>query len=203
MIPKEFQQVGNILMVYTSKGLVPKTIRKIMEIRAKKKGYTQEYIEGLGKEYPRRIYNHAELFVNMNNIIGTNRGLVTALKDGVNIRKVSEVILPMTTKKFAILAPNIPYTEWEKNKISDKAYDLIRNPHRYDYPSLLWWHIVAVFADEWRGKQGKYAEFLQYCYEVTTTCSNASERDHFEHPWYTDFWHLWLNDKYTKVWESD
>lgn len=203
MIPKEFRQVGNILMVYNPKGFVPATIRKTMLLKANRKGYDKDYVEGLGKEYPRRIYNHSELFVNRRHYIGEREGLLTALKDGANIRKYSSVVLPMTKKKFAVLIPKVPFTEWEKKKINDAAYDMVDNPHRYDFLSLSIWHVIAAFTDEWLGKTGKAAEKRPYCYEITGTCSNKSERKMFDHDHYIDFWHIWLNKKYSVVWESD
>ena len=202
IIPKEFCQVGNILMVHNPEGLVPKTIHEVMWYDAKRAGYTKEYVENLGKEWPEVIFNHAEIFVEMGNKLGSNVGLATALKDGVNIRKVSEVILPGTKKKFVILIPKVPYSDWEKNHISDCAYNLIRNPHMYDYPSLVWYHVLAAYTGNWLGKKGKKAEKLMYCYEVASTCSNHSGRSMFEHPGYTNFWHLWLNQKYYLGWKS-
>lgn len=192
MIPEKYQQVGNILMVYNPDGFIPKTIRKVMLMKGIRKGYT----------IPDRIYNHAEIFVETGNRLGSQIGLCSAIKKGAVIRFPSEVCLPMTKKKFAVLEPKTPYLDWEKIKISDKAYDMVRNPHRYDFLSLGIWHIIAAFTDEWIGKKDKKAEKRLYCYEVASNCSNASDRIMFEHDHYTDFWHIWLNDNYKLAWES-
>jgi hypothetical protein len=203
MIPKEFRQVGNILLVYNPDGFIPATIRKVMLLKANRKGINKDYTEGLGKEWPKRIYNHSELFVDRRHYIGEREGLITALKDGVNIRKYSSVVLPMTKKKFAVLVPKVSYTDWEKKKINDAAYDFVNSPHRYDFKSLGLWHIVAAFTDEWLGKTGKKAEKRMYCYEITGVCSNYSGREMFEHDHYIDFWDIWLNKNYELIWESD
>jgi hypothetical protein len=203
MIPNEFRQTGNILLVHNPIGFVPAAIRKTMLLIAKRKGYDKDYVEGFGKEWPNYIHNHSELFVDRRHNIGEREGLLTALKKGAYIRKYSSVVLPMTKKKFAVLSPKVPYTDWEKKKINDAAYDMVDNPHRYDFSSLGLWHVVAAFTDEWLGKKGKKAEKRMYCYEITSVASNASGRDMFEHDHYIDFWHLWLNDNYDKIWESD
>jgi hypothetical protein len=158
MIPFEFRQVGNILMVYNPVGFVPATIRKVMLLKANRKGINKEYVESLIKEWPKRIYNHSELFVDRRHHIGEREGLLTALKDGAHIRKYSSVVLPMTKKKFAVLSPKVSYTDWEKKKINDAAYDMVDNPHRYDFVSLGLWHVFSAFLDEWKGSKGKKAE---------------------------------------------
>jgi hypothetical protein len=202
IIPEKFCQVGNILMVHNPRGLIPKTIHKVMWHDAKRAGYTKKYVEGLDKEWPGIIYNHAEIFVHGDNKIGNPISLASAIEKGVKVRPISQVALPGTKKKFAVLVPKVPYSDWEKNHISDYAHNLDRNDVLYDVPSLGLYHVIAAYTGVWVGKLGKSAEKLMYCYEVASTCSNHSGRSMFEHPGYTNFWHLWLNQKYYLGWKS-
>ena len=131
-----------------STGFLPRSIQLFMKVYKKLKG-----------EKPTEVYNHAFVIID----IWGKLFVVEALGNGVNIKTFAGTYEGKSNVKYK--TPIKPYSEAEKQKISDLATSLVYDPHRYDYISLLLWQPLFVLTGKWFGKKNGKATGRFYCSE--------------------------------------
>jgi len=183
LIAKKIKLKTGDTLLYKSSGFLGKSIRYFMKRYAKKK-YNKKKID-----YP--ITNHMGTIIEFENKLYVSE----AVSEGYVIKPIH--IYHRLGKSVFVYRAKKEFTEEEKIKIRDYAFNLSFNQTGYEFLNFIWWiiYITTNFKLFIGGKKDKHV----FCFEAAARCLNASGRNFFEKPYFLTSVDIQEDDRFERI----